>query len=327
MSTAITTATPQPSIHTPVRRDGKEIDLARSTVYLEFSLHILGTTRKVPQNLWADIGLMDSVEDEEAEKLDKDLIRVSKQLFDSPTLSEIRSFDGHTREWIRGKCLPFKRGTHFLPISLLRPVEQELRKRRAQRQQTVDKFLGEYPELCRDAAKRLTKKFFNIADYPAVEDVAACFRMTWQYIHFGVPESLAQVDPEMYETARRQASAQLRQAAADIENMMRTEALTLVQKLGDALKVGEDGRKKRLHDSAFTNLAEFLSFFDHRNVTRDTELKAVVEELRTKLGRTGVEQVRNADGLRQSLSTEMASIASQLTSMVERVPRRKITLH
>ena len=327
MSASVIQNTAMPHVHMPLRRDGKEMDLARSTVYLEFSLHLLGTNRKVPQTLWGEIGIFDSQENEDAEKLDKDLINVSKKLFHSRTLSSIRTFDGHLRDRVRGKCLPFKRGTHFLPISLIRMVEAELVARRRERQGLVDQFLKEYPELCRNASKSLTRKFFNIADYPAIEDVAACFRMSWKYIYFGVPDALAQVDPEIFETAKRQASAQLRQAAADIEGMMRTEALKLVRTLSEALQVGKDGRKKKLTDATFTNLAEFLAFFDHRNVTNDSELKAIVEELRTKLRNNDVEQIRNTAGLRQQLAQQMATVTKQLTSMVELVPRRKMTLH
>lgn len=328
MSTAVQTAS-APLIVMPRGHDGKEIELDRSTVYMEFSLHALGTSRKVPESLWGDLGIVapgDEADDAD-EQLDKALITVSKELFDSPTLAEIKTFDGHTRAWLRNKCLPFQRGVHFLSYGLVELVDKELKRRRVQRRALVDKFLEEYPTLSRDIAKRLTKKYYNAADYPALEDVAASFRMTWRFFKFGVPEELAQVSPEVFEAVRKDASAQLKQAAAHIEEIMTAEALKLVSKLRDALTSGADGRKKQLRDATFTNLADFLAFFDHRNVTNNTDLKKIVDDLRSKLGNTDIQEIRKTKERRQQLGADMSAITDQLTTMVERVPRRKITLH
>jgi hypothetical protein len=296
---------------------------------MEFSLNALGTSRKVPESLWGDLGIVapaDEAEDAD-EKLDKALITVSKEIFDSPTLAELKTFDGHTRAWLRNRCLPFKRGVHFLAYSLVELVDKELKRRRVQRRALVDQFLEEYPALCRSIAKRLTRKYYNAAEYPALEDVAAAFRMTWNFFKFGVPEDLAQVNPEIFEAARKDASARLRQAAAHIEEIMTAEALKLVSKLRDALTTGADGRKRQLRDATFTNLADFLAFFDHRNVTNNTDLKRIVDDLRSKLGSADIQEIRKTKGLREELGLEMSAITDQLTQMVERVPRRKITLH
>jgi hypothetical protein len=328
MSTAVQNPT-RPLVVMPRDHHGKEIELDRRTVYMEFSLHALGTSRKVPESLWSDLGIVgpgDEAEDAD-EKLDKALIKVSKELFDSATLAEIKTFDGHTRAWLRNKCLPFQRGVHFLSYGLVELVEREFKRRRVQRRTLIDKFLEEYPRLCRDIAKRLTKKYYNPADYPTLEEVASSFRMTWRFFKFGVPEELALVSPEVFEAARKDASARLKQAAAHIEEIMTAEALNLVSKLRDALTPGADGRKRKLCDAHFTNLADFLAFFDHRNVTNNTDLKQIVDDLRNKLGDTDIQEIRKTKELREQLGTEMSAITEQLTNMVERVPRRKITLH
>lgn len=317
-----------PAVVTPTY-NGTEIDLARSTVYIEFSLHMLGTSRQVPQSLWSDLGIVSEFEgpEEGTEKVDKALLKVSKELFDSETLSAIRSFDGHTREWLRKRCMPFKRGVYFLPLSLTGVVTQWLKQRCELRKKLVNKFLQEYPDLCKNIAKRLTKKYHNPADYPAVEDVAAQFGMSWRYFKFGTPETLAEVDPTIFEEERRKAAAQLSQSFEEIKGLMRGEALKLVKSLRDALAPGPDGRKKKLYDCHFTNLAEYLALFDHRNRGGDGELKRIVDELRASLRNSDAEIVRNDKQLRAQLAKEMTAISDQLNSMVERVPKRRITLH
>lgn len=314
MSTAIATTPETPAVLAPTR-DGKDIELARSTVYLELSLHALGDKRKVP------------AKDIEVGEADKALFRLSKRILESESLAAIHSFDGKTRDFIYDRCHPFKRGVYFLPYTLVEEVHLELLKRRAQRNQLVSIFLEEYPDLCRNIVSRLSRKYYNLADYPPVDAVAARFEMTWQYFKFGVPDDLARVNPAVFAEARQQAAAQVKQAAEHIEALMREQALQLVAHLRDRLQPGPDGRKKKLHETALTNLAEFLAYFDHKNVTGNDELKNVVDELRAKLANKDIETIKSNDSLRERLGQEMSGIAERLETMVERVPKRRITLH
>jgi hypothetical protein len=73
MSTAIAAVPDSPFIVAP-ERNGKEIELARSTVYLEFSIHALGDKRKVP------------AKDMEVGEADKTLItdRITLEVFLEP---------------------------------------------------------------------------------------------------------------------------------------------------------------------------------------------------------------------------------------------------
>jgi hypothetical protein len=313
MSTAIATPS-MPYVVTPTA-DGKAIDLARSTVYLELSIHALGDRRKVPKK------------DLEVGEADKKLFHLSKRILESSTLTAIHSFDGETRQLVYDRSHPFKRGVYFLPLTLVEWFDKELQGRRTGRNELISTFLNEYPDLCRNLAPRLTRKYYNVADYPTVEAVAARFEMSWQYISFGTPEALAAVNPQMFQEARQQAATQIKRAAEDIEALMRAKALELVAHLRDRLQPGPDGKKKKLHETALTNLAEYLAFFDHKNVTNDGELKVVVDELRGKLGNVDIESIKNTDTLRERLGREMAVISERLTSMVERVPKRRITLH
>ncbi len=314
MSTAIASAPAAPFIIAS-QREGKDVELARSTIYLELSLRALGDQRKVPEK------------DMEVGEADKRLFHLSKRILESETLTAIHRFDDKTRALIYDKCHPFKRGVYFLPLTLAEQVDQELKERRALRNELVSVFLDEYPNLCQKIATRLSKKYYNVRDYPPVEVVASRFVMAWQPFSFGLPDALATINMTMFEEARQQAAVQVKAAAEHIEALMRAKALELVGHLRDRLKTGPDGKKQRLHESALTNLAEYLAYFDHKNVTRDDELKSVVEELRAKLAHADVEAIKNTDTLRDRLCREMSAISEHLESMVERVPKRQITLH
>ena len=62
-------------------------------VCLSFTFRAMGTSRKVSS---AHVEI----------DADKDLIHVSKDLLESPTLKEINSGDNAMRQWLAGQCLP-----------------------------------------------------------------------------------------------------------------------------------------------------------------------------------------------------------------------------
>lgn len=314
MSTAVSATTAIPLI-IPAHPAAKEVELARHTIYLELTLRAIGDQRKVPEK------------DIEVGEADKRLFHLSKKILESAKLDAIHSFDDKTRALIYARCHPFRRGVYFLPLTLAEEVDRELKERRALRLALVSDFLDEYPRLCRQIATRLSTKYYNARDYPPVDVVAARFVMSWQPFSFGLPDALAAINMQMFDEARQQQAGRVKAAAEHIEQLMRAQALELVAHLRDRLQPGPDGRKKVLHESALTNLAEYLAYFDHKNVTCDDELKAVVDDLRAKLAGTDVEAIKNTDALRDQLCKEMSTITEHLETMVQRVPKRQITLH
>src|SRR5436853_2170077 len=238
------------------------LDLARKTVCIKVRLSTMGNTRKV------------STSQIEADA-DKDLLRVSKQLVDSAELKAIARFDGEIRQFLYNICLPFEIGIHLLPIAALETVEHRLRQFAEDRRQLAHAFLSAYPSLCQDAAKRL-RGLYNPADYPPQEDVAREFGFSWQYVSFGVPDQLKAISREVWEQEREKASQRMAEASAEIQIVLRESMAKLVQHIADRLKEGPDGKPLRFKETTVSNLVEFLTNFEFRNVTDDRELQALV---------------------------------------------------
>ena len=161
-------------------------DLAGKTVFIKLHLGSLGNSRKVSSS---------QVEVD----ADKALIRISKNLLDSPELQAIRSLDGEIRRYLYDTCLPFDVGIHLLPLGLIEAVDERLREFKTQRDELVEAFLLAYPRLCQEAAVRL-RTLYNPTDYPPVEEVRTCFTLSWQYISYGVPEQLGEISARIFET-------------------------------------------------------------------------------------------------------------------------------
>jgi hypothetical protein len=285
------------------------VDLAKKTVCIKVRLSTMGNTRKV------------STSQIEADA-DKDLLRVSKHLVDSAELKAIGRFDGEIRRYLYNICLPFEIGIHLLPIAALEQVEERLRQFFVDREHLVKAFLAAYPSLCLDAAKRL-RGLYNPADYPPVDEVAREFGFSWQYVSFGVPDQLKGISQEVWEQEREKAAQRMAEASCEIQHVLRESMAKLVQHMAGRLKDGAEGKPLRFKETTVSNLVEFLTNFEFRNVTDDKELQNLVAQARQLLQGINADDLRTTGELRTKVQQGMAGLAAQLDTMLTRTGSRK----
>ena len=284
-------------------------DLARKTVFVKLHLGLLGNSRKVSS---AQVEV----------DADKNLIRVSKTLLDSPELQAIRRLDGELRHYLYDMCLPFEPGIHLLPIGLIETVDARLHEFEAKREELVETFIAAYPRLCEEAARRL-RTLYNPLDYPPVAEVRSEFTCSWQYISYGVPHQLREVSERMFQDERDKAAQRMSEAYTEVRQVLREAMAELVAHMRDRLTDQANGTPQRLRESTVQKLREFLDTFDFRNVTNDQELKEQVERARALLTGTTTDAIRNMAELRSRVREGMSEIAARLEPMVsDRVGRK-----
>jgi ElaB/YqjD/DUF883 family membrane-anchored ribosome-binding protein len=284
-------------------------DLARKTVFVKLRLGLLGNSRKVSS---AQVEL----------DADKNLIRVTKTLLDSPELQAIRRLDGELRHYLYNMCLPFEPGIHLLPIGLIETVDARLHEFDVKREELVETFLAAYPRLCEEAAGRL-RTLYNPLDYPPVAEVRSEFTCSWQYVSYGVPHQLREVSERMFQDERDKAAQRMSEAYTEVRQVLREAMAELVAHMRDRLTDQANGTPQRLRESTVQKLREFLDTFDFRNVTNDQELKEQVEQARALLTGTTTDAIRNTTELRSRVRAGMAEIADRLGTMVsDRVGRK-----
>lgn len=281
--------------------------LAQKTVFLKVRFGMLGNSRKV-----AGAEVLDT-------DADKGLLKVQKTLLDSKELDAIRKADGQMRTWLDNTCLPFERGISLLPLGLIETAQERLTQYQAERSDMVASFIQAYPALCADASKHLGS-LFKQADYPAVNDILSRFTFDWQYISFQVP---GQLPSDIFKAEQQKAAAQMDEAVQSITLLMRERLLEMVSHLQAKLTPGDDGKPRILRDTAVTNLQEFLSTFDLRNVTDDKELAAIVDKAKLLISGTSAARLRNSDLWREKIRSGMANITTSLSGMVEEKTGRK----
>ena len=303
-------------------QEPKGNDLAKKTVCIKILMHKFGETRKANN---AHVSVEGSEGNSKPASPDKEMVYVSKRLFDSPEMREIRRFDFETRNLLFnpafGLCLPFEIGIHLLPIAKIQQTEDLLKQRAEEREALVKKFLKAYPELVKNASKRL-RGLYNATDYPPVKEVAKEFSFYWQYVSFDVPGKLKELSSEMWNQEREKAAKRMAEAAENIQLVLRESMLQLVKKMSDRLKSDPDVKPLVFRNTLVANLTEFLGNFDFRNVTDDAQLQAVVKQARSLLDGVDADALRNTDTLREKVQKEMGKMAKSLEKMTTRGNRK-----
>jgi hypothetical protein len=93
--------------------------------------------------------------------------------------------------------------------------------------------------------------------------------------------------------------------------------------MADRLKDSAEGKPLRFKETTVSNLVEFLTNFEFRNVTDDIELQALVAQARQLLQGINAEDLRTTGELRTKVQQGMVGLAAQLDTMLTRTGGRK----
>jgi len=278
------------------------------TVFLIVRFKVIGNSRKVSN----------SVLETDA---DKSFLRVQKSLLESPELDAIKKSDGQMRTYLYNKALPYDMGIYLLPKVLVDDVQDRLIAYQDERAELVTAFVNAYPVLCAQASQSLGS-LYKSSEYPDANSVIAKFSFDWQYISFSVPECLK--DSGIYSVEMEKQKAKIEEAASEITALMRETMLELVDHLKTALEPNADGKPKRLFASAVTNIQDFLDTFKARNITNDSELDAMCDEIKKVIHpQVYVDVLRKDESLKAQVHSALEGFTAKLATMVETIPGRK----
>jgi hypothetical protein len=169
-----------------------------NTVLLNLTLSSPGNTRKV------DTGQVEV-------DADRDMLKLSKQLWASPEWDAVTSLLGEVRRWVQTKCLPatfIKGGFYILPLGLMEPVTERLEEFRSQLEPLVESFCRMYETRKREAVDRL-RELYDEDQYPPVSKIREAFGMTWKFLSVNVPSQLASISVRHFEEAKGTGRARL----------------------------------------------------------------------------------------------------------------------
>jgi hypothetical protein len=288
--------------------------IAANAVLVTVSIHSFGIRRQAGARL--DVS-------KSGEKIDESILSIGKKLIDSTTWDEIASLDGSFRREVEKRALPsrYRRGTWLLPIRLLDWFEEEVEVFRAERNTLVDQLCSEYAALVEDARVKLAS-LFDRRQYPPVEVVRDCYRIDTQYEAPSVPKALESLAPDIFRRESRKLRASMEEAAQETRMALRRGLQDLVANLQDKL-TDEPGKRKVLTKAAVENLQEWLSLFDDRDITNDSELAALVERCKRLMAGVDRDLLATDAAVQREVKAGFAQVTSKMSGMVEAAPVRR----
>lgn len=178
-----------------------------------------------------------------------------------------------------------------------------------------------YDEIKAGARQRLGR-LYNPSDYPPL--VQGLFDVEWDFLNLEPPSYLMQIHPEVYRQEQVRISARFDEAVRLAEQAFIAELSGLISHMTERLGGGDDGEKKIFRDSVVGNLVEFFDRFRALNVHSNAQLDQLVEQAQNVVRGVEPQELRDNDGLRRHIATQISAVASQLDGMMVSQPRRRI---
>ncbi|UVT18192.1 MAG: hypothetical protein H8K04_19820 (plasmid) [Nitrospira sp.] len=258
-------------------------------------------------------------------KADQTLVKRTKWIIDCPEYRAITRLDDR----VKRDCEKFKlpatigRGMMLIAAKDLMEVYRILDEYQMQRHTLIDTFCSVYLERKVEAKDRL-KDLYVETEYPTLAEVRDKFRVDIQFLTFDLPGFLQNVDRTLAQREREKMAELFKGYGEEIRGGLRDMLQGLVDHLLGALSSESDGHPKTLRAAALTNLTEFLTTFDRRNVTDDSELDKVVTQLRNTLAGITPKGLKKDLQYQEIIRTSLQSVRAQLTSLVVPQATRRI---
>jgi len=178
-----------------------------------------------------------------------------------------------------------------------------------------------YHELKRRARERLGS-LFNPHDYP--ESMIGLFEIAYDFPSLEPPDYLQQLNPQLYEAECQRVRARFDEAVKMAEEAFIAELASLVSHLTERLSGEDDGKPKVFRDSAIENLTQYFQRFRQLNVRSNDQLDRLVADAQRIIRGIEPQTLRDDQGLRQHVATEMSRVQSALDGLLIDRPRRNI---
>ena len=222
----------------------------------------------------------------------------------------------------RGVTLPYpESGIRLIRRDGIAPFTEQMDSLRGELVKAVDALDRGYDHL-RNVARDRLGSLYNSSDYPAT--LRGLFSFDVDFPSTEPPQYLMQLDPRLYEDQRRRMVARFEQAVSMAEDAFIGEFDALVGHLVERLSGGDDGKPKTFRNSSVRNLHDFFDRFRSLNVHSSEQLDQLVATAQNAMRGIRPDQLRDQNGLRQKITTQLSAVGSQLEGLMVDRPRRRV---
>ena len=235
----------------------------------------------------------------------------------------VTAIRGKVDAYWKGMSLPFPEpGVPLIRHDAVEGFAAQMADFKVELDDAVNNLDRHYGELKVAAAERLGS-LYNPADYP--ETLVGLFGVEWDFPNVEPPAYLLRLSPGLYEAERARVAARFEEAVELAEGAFLDEFARLVAHLtGRISGPGEDGQPRVFRDSAVENLTSFFARFRELNVRSNDQLDALVAEAQRAVRGVSARDLRDGEGLRREVATQLSRVQASLDAMLVERPRRRI---
>jgi hypothetical protein len=252
-----------------------------------------------------------------------DFLSARKKLLDTKhtAYKAVTAVRGKVVAFWKSLTLPFPEpGVRLIRQHEVERFNQQMTDYRTELNDAVATLDQHFSEL-KAAARRRLGGLFEANDYPA--NLRGLFALAWDFPNIEPPDYLQQLNPAIYEQERARVVGRFEEAVQMAEQAFVSEFAKLVEHLTERLN-NPEGERKIFRDSAITNLTEFFNRFRQLNVSSNHDLDALVEQAQRVVQGTDPQALRDSEGLRQQVASQLAGVQAALDGMLVDRPRRRI---
>ena len=305
-----------------------------ASILLNLSVRMPGNAKKVSD----ESALADG-----EQHADHSWLALSKRLIDAEEFDAIKTVTGRMKRFLERKCIVakgkkgsrpaiskfIKPGIYILPLGLVAEVDAELEVFKREFAEARDKFIEAYPYL-QEAAREKLKDLYNQEDYPDADTLKDAFAIEYSYMNVTTPKALEAISAEIFRREQAQAEKQWSEATEEIRMVLRTGFQQLVDWMVEVLSQTEDGeRRKSFRESSAGRMMDFLEDFSAKNITKDSELAALIEKAKDLLDgqdpRTMKRDIKKEDW-RDAMLDKFSELKTELEPLVQNARVRQIIL-
>ena len=251
-------------------------------------------------------------------------LSAAKKLLDTrhPAFKAVTAVRTRVLSLWRGTTLPYpESGVRLIRQDRIGQFTDQMDVLREQLVEAVEALDRKYDQLCSAARQRLGS-LYNSADYPST--LRGLFAFEVDFPSTEPPNYLMQLNPRLYEQQRLRMVARFEQAVQLAEDAFIGEFNKVVGHLVERLSGSDDGKPKIFRDSVVGNLHEFFERFRSLNVHSNEQLDRLVETAQNAMHGIRPDQLRDRNGLRRNIATQLSAVGSQLEGMMVDRPRRRV---
>jgi hypothetical protein len=178
-------------------------------------------------------------------------------------------------------------------------------------------FYVAYPTLVAEAEFKLNT-LFDVTDYPPIESVRNKFNV--QMVTYTLPNAedfriIEGIPPEEAERLQAEAVANINAQVTQAVKDLWTRLHTVVTNMQERLKVGDDGKALKFHDTLVENMRDLLDRVPALNLTGDPEITTMTNAMR-ELVAYDANTLREDFSVRSEVSAKAALLAKQMACFV-----------